>query len=239
MPEMSDDFKEIIENFLVETNELIEKLGNDFIQLEKSGDSEVVHEVFRTVHSIKGTAGFLGFNNMQKVSHGMEDILNKLRHDEMKLNESIIDVLYLGLDHLQIIVTDVKADEPDKTNIDDVISKLSKILAGEKVVIEREASDETVVEESEEKVILEDEFDDINDGMQEIIDSFIIETEEILEELDQDLIKFEKRLVEKINGSELIHARKEVINKGSDLYKLKDANYLINLSFLAFTLLNV
>ena len=116
MSEMSDDFKEIIDNFLVETDELIEKLGNDFIQLEAdSEDTEIIHDIFRTVHSIKGTAGFLGFYNMQRVSHGMEDILNKLRHEEIKLTENITDVLYAGLDSLQVIVADVKEGDAEKS----------------------------------------------------------------------------------------------------------------------------
>jgi two-component system, chemotaxis family, sensor kinase CheA len=100
MSDMSDDLKEIIDNFLVETNELIESLASDFTKLESDKENiDLIHSIFRTVHSIKGTAGFLGFTKMQKVSHGMEDLLNKLRHEEIKLNEKMMDVFILGLIH--------------------------------------------------------------------------------------------------------------------------------------------
>jgi two-component system chemotaxis sensor kinase CheA len=208
MSEMSDDFKEIIDNFLVETNELIEKLSNDFIQLEShADDTEIVHEIFRTVHSIKGTAGFLGFANMQRVAHGMEDILNKLRHEEFELNPMLTDVLYSGLDHLQVIVEDVKSGNPEKSDVEDVVKNLKTLYENpgadvdihSTFIAEGENVDEIQSEIEEKEIISEESVDegfdipdeDVNDGMKEIIESFIIETEEILETLDQDLLELE------------------------------------------------
>lgn len=203
MSEMSDDFKEIIENFLVETNELIEKLSNDFVNFEEhSDDLEIVHDIFRTVHSIKGTAGFLGFYNMQHVSHGMEDILNKLRHEEIELTENIMDVLYVGLDSLQTIVADVEDGDSEKSDVEAVVKNLKRVFEGETVELKRESTVKPVSDALEENTeipeVIEEKLteaftaEDANDGMQEIIESFVIETEEILEVLDQDLIELEK-----------------------------------------------
>ena len=210
MSDMSDDFKEIIENFLIETNELIEKLSNDFLKLEQAdGYLEIIHDIFRTVHSIKGTAGFLGFGNMQKVSHGMEDILNKLRHEEMELTEGITDVLYVGLDTLQVIISDVENGDAEASDVSEVVTNLHNVLEGKTVEVNRSnenVAPETVVEKKSEEVKKEKSTevvdtspdhsesvdDDVNDGMKEILESFIIETEEILDVLDQDLLELEK-----------------------------------------------
>ena len=233
MSDMSDDLKEIIDNFLIETNELIETLTSDFVKLEADKENiELIHSIFRTVHSIKGTAGFLGFTKMQKISHGMEDLLNKLRHEEIKLNEKMMDVLYSGLDALQQIVVDVGDGNPEKMEIGSIIEKLNNVYqesggnASDKVVkkpkmeSKKEESDgvkdsheeeanlakaeaEALKEISEEveELVIDEESSPVNnsnispeipEGMEEIYDSFIIESEEILDTLDQDLIKLEK-----------------------------------------------
>ena len=81
------EMKEIFESFIVETNEILEKLDLDLVQLEKTPkDNELLNSVFRAFHTIKGTSGFLGLEKLQTVTHHCEDILNKLRKGEAELN---------------------------------------------------------------------------------------------------------------------------------------------------------
>ena len=96
---MNNSFEEeMLKEFLLETKELIEKLENDFVELESSPtDSDLLNEIFRSVHTIKGGAGMMGNENLQTVAHRMEDILNKLRKGESIITSDITDPLLAGL----------------------------------------------------------------------------------------------------------------------------------------------
>ena len=84
------EMKEIVDSFLVETKEILEKLDFDLLELEKRPeDSELLNQIFRSFHTIKGTSGFLGLEKLPNITHECEDLLNKLRKKEVKL--------YLGL----------------------------------------------------------------------------------------------------------------------------------------------
>ena len=120
-----DEMQEIIDDFLVEADELIVSLDNNFVTLETTpNDLELLNEIFRAAHTIKGTSSFLGLDNVTTVSHKMEDILNKLRKEEMTLNSDIMDVLLEATDVLKVLLDKVRAGEGDKIDTTDIIKKL-------------------------------------------------------------------------------------------------------------------
>jgi len=88
------EMQEIFEGFLVEANEILESISSDLIEIENSPeDLDLLAKLFRSFHTIKGTASFMGFNDVAGITHHAEDILNKLRKEELKVNKDIIDVL--------------------------------------------------------------------------------------------------------------------------------------------------
>ncbi len=129
-----DEMKEIVESFIVETKEILEKLDNDLIELEKSpNDTELLNTIFRHVHTIKGTSSFIGFEQMSQLTHKFEDVLNKLRKDELKLNGKIMDVILEAFDLMKILLAKLEAKDLSPINIDDILSKFEKISRGEKI----------------------------------------------------------------------------------------------------------
>jgi two-component system, chemotaxis family, sensor kinase CheA len=75
---MSDS--DIVKDFLVESYENLDRLDRELVGLEKNPkDKEALAGVFRTIHTIKGTCGFLGFNKLEKVAHVGENLLTRLR----------------------------------------------------------------------------------------------------------------------------------------------------------------
>ena len=71
---------DIVKEFLVESRENLDRLDRDLVGLEKNPkDKEALAGVFRTIHTIKGTCGFLGFNKLEKVAHVGENLLTRLR----------------------------------------------------------------------------------------------------------------------------------------------------------------
>jgi two-component system chemotaxis sensor kinase CheA len=92
---MSDS--DIVQDFLVESYENLDRLDRDLVGLEKNPqDRDALAGVFRTIHTIKGTCGFLGFNKLEKVAHVGENLLTRLRDGQLTLNPEITTAL-LGM----------------------------------------------------------------------------------------------------------------------------------------------
>ena len=81
------EMAEILESFIVESNEILETLGQNLLALEKNPeDSELHNVIFRAVHTLKGTSSFLGFEQTTALAHVFEDVLNKIRRGELKVS---------------------------------------------------------------------------------------------------------------------------------------------------------
>src|SRR5581483_5259941 len=84
------EMDEIIKEFVQESTENLDRLDRELVLLEKDASSkELLASVFRTIHTIKGTAGFLGFSRLQSVTHAGESLLSRLRDGELLLNGDI------------------------------------------------------------------------------------------------------------------------------------------------------
>ena len=84
------EMQEIFEGYLVETNELLESLSQDLMELESNPeDLDLINRVFRSFHTIKGTSAFMGFDSITGITHHAEDILNKLRRNELTVTQPI------------------------------------------------------------------------------------------------------------------------------------------------------
>jgi two-component system chemotaxis sensor kinase CheA len=78
-PSFENEMAEILDSFIVESNEIIERLGQDLMALEKDPRNAELHNViFRAVHTMKGTSSFLGFEQMTGLAHKFEDVLNAI-----------------------------------------------------------------------------------------------------------------------------------------------------------------
>lgn len=123
------DMSEIFESFVVETKETLEKLNVDLVQLESSPeDSDLLNEIFRSFHTIKGTSGFLGLVKMQALTHRLEDILNKLRKGEAILTSKIMDGVLDGYDALCELLEVVEVNKNEEFETESLITNLQTIL---------------------------------------------------------------------------------------------------------------
>ncbi|MDQ6734046.1 MAG: chemotaxis protein CheA [Nitrospirota bacterium] len=130
---MDDELKEILNEFLVETEEMIELLDQRFISLESDPTNrEMLDEIFRAMHSMKGSGGFLGFTRLVDVAHRAENILNKLRQGEMAVTPTVINVVLEAVDVVKLLVADIRESGTD-THVEVVAisAKLDRVLAGQ------------------------------------------------------------------------------------------------------------
>lgn len=109
---MSDDLLHdplLIQEFLVESEEFLQRMDQDMVALEAApNDAELLNRIFRALHTIKGTSGFLGFEPVVRLSHRAEDVLNALRKGEVQLTRPMIDALLSARDYLGKMLQDIR-----------------------------------------------------------------------------------------------------------------------------------
>jgi len=122
------EMKEIVDSFIVETKEILEKLDLNLIELEnRPDDMELLNEVFRSFHTIKGTSGFLGLDKLTKVTHRCEDILNKLRKSEVLLNTELMDGILAAYDKIKELLVSIETKLNENISVDDTVELLNKL----------------------------------------------------------------------------------------------------------------
>ncbi len=113
-----DEMDEIIEEFLVESRENLDRLDEELVRLEDDPDDvDVLAGIFRDIHTIKGTSGFLGFGKLESVAHVGENLLSKLRDRELVLDAARTSVLLAMVDALREILTSIEADGTEGTGV--------------------------------------------------------------------------------------------------------------------------
>ena len=90
---------EIVKEFLVESHENLDRLDREVVELEKQpSDQEILASIFRTIHTIKGTSGFLGFGKLEAVTHVGESLLARLRDGQLSLHPERTTALLAMID---------------------------------------------------------------------------------------------------------------------------------------------
>jgi len=106
---MSDDAA-IVKEFLVESYENLDRLDQDLIVLEKDPtDRNTLASIFRTIHTIKGTSGFLAFNQLEAVTHAGESLLSRLRDGLLPLTAEITTAMLATVDAVREMLTSIEA----------------------------------------------------------------------------------------------------------------------------------
>ena len=111
---MNDEMQEILSDFLAESSEMLEALDQHFVKLEaEPTNAELLNEIFRCMHSMKGSAGFLGFTHLVEVAHQGESLLNKVRQGEIGVSPFIIDIILEAVDAVKLLHADIRETGED------------------------------------------------------------------------------------------------------------------------------
>ena len=118
--------------FLDESHEHLQSLNEGLLRLEENMEEiSVVNDIFRNAHTLKGMSATMGFAKIAELTHEMEDVLDLVRKEELKLNEDIIDTLFKCLDSLEQMVDSVgNGEAEDVVDVSDLVAKLSSISKG-------------------------------------------------------------------------------------------------------------
>jgi two-component system chemotaxis sensor kinase CheA len=104
------DMNQYLDIFVEESREHLQLLNESLLELEKDiKNKEVLNEIFRVAHTLKGMAGTMGYTKMQHLTHAMEDVLDALRNDRIVVDSDMVDVLFQCLDALETYVNTIAA----------------------------------------------------------------------------------------------------------------------------------
>ena len=154
LPTFDNEMAEILDSFLVETREILERLGQDLLALEK-GDTgaELLNSVFRAVHTVKGTSSFLGLDQMTELAHSFEDVLNKLRKGDLTVTPGRMDVMLEAYDAMKVLLQKIEVKDSSPADLNPILEKLSTVSGGlassTPVVVPKPAASEEVPERQE------------------------------------------------------------------------------------------
>jgi two-component system chemotaxis sensor kinase CheA len=123
-----DEMNEILEDFLVESFELIDHIGQYLIDLEnRPNDMELLNSIFRVAHTVKGSSSFLNFDRLTKLTHHMEDVLNQARREELTMDSGVVDVVFESVDKMRGLLEAIRETGNDSDNDIDIDSTISRL----------------------------------------------------------------------------------------------------------------
>lgn len=130
---MNDD--DILVEFIIEAREILDQLDLDFVQLEITpDDKKLVGNIFRAMHTLKGSSGFFAFKRLEKVSHAGESLLGKIRDGQLALDTQKTTILLAALDCLRVIIEGIESTQTEPTGDDSaLIESLLALAAGKEV----------------------------------------------------------------------------------------------------------
>lgn len=209
MPIDTDD--EILQDFLVEASEILERLGEQLVDLEqRPQDKELLNAVFRGFHTVKGGAGFLALTALVEVCHRAEDVFNTLRQGERLVDAKLMDVFLRVLDVVNSMMDQVRRGE-EPGHADPLLLQQLETLAkpaknGEPIVTSTEATSSITSVSSEKSVKKEvhvDEKDSAEKDFEAMIDAVAEHTKkESSPASDEDITEEEfELLLDQLNNS--------------------------------------
>ncbi|WP_193371017.1 hybrid sensor histidine kinase/response regulator [Pelagibius marinus] len=142
---------DLLSEFLTETNESLAELDVELVQLEQNpNDKELLGNIFRLMHTIKGTCGFLGLPRLESVAHAGENVLGKLRDGELEVTPEAVTLILECLDNIRALLEQLEATEAEPEGDDsDLIARLNAFADGDAAPAEAApAAEEAPAEES-------------------------------------------------------------------------------------------
>ena len=120
---------DLLSEFLTETAESMDTLDVELVKLEQNpSDEAILSNIFRLVHTIKGTCGFLGLPRLESVAHASENVLGKVRDGELQISAGAVSLVLESLDQIKVILNELEATEAEPAGDDsDLISRLNHL----------------------------------------------------------------------------------------------------------------
>lgn len=126
------DMNQYLSMFIDESNDHLQSLNENMLELENNPeDLSIVQVIFRSAHTLKGMAATMGFEDLSSLTHQMENVLDLVRNEKLKMQEFIFDTLFQSLDALQSMVQDIMQGGEGKADVSSIVANLQAIVRGD------------------------------------------------------------------------------------------------------------
>ncbi|AIQ42058.1 chemotaxis protein CheA [Paenibacillus sp. FSL R5-0912] len=126
------DMNQYLSMFIDESNDHLQSLNESMMGLEANPeDLSIVQVIFRSAHTLKGMAATMGFEDLASLTHQMENVLDLVRNNKLRMQDFIFDTLFKSIDALESMVEDITAGGEGKADVSAIVSSLQAIVRGE------------------------------------------------------------------------------------------------------------
>lgn len=135
------EVNQYLEMFIEESKEHLQACSEHLLELEKNPENlTIVGEIFRSAHTLKGMSATMGYEDLADLTHKMENVLDAIRNEKIKVSPEILDVVFESVDHLEEMVYDIADGGDGKRNVQETVEKLKNIESGEPVAAKAPAA---------------------------------------------------------------------------------------------------
>ncbi|GEN55799.1 chemotaxis protein CheA [Halolactibacillus alkaliphilus] len=128
------EMNEYLDVFIEESKEHIQALNDHLLTLEKNPeDVSIVNEIFRSAHTLKGMSATMGYQDLADLTHKMENVLDAIRNNKVKLTEKMLDIIFQAVDALEAMVLDIIDGGQGKKDVKQLVNQLEAMENGESV----------------------------------------------------------------------------------------------------------
>jgi len=205
----NDLLESLLGDFLDESDQLLTQLNENLLQLDEwvrslgddhnqPCDAELLNEMFRAAHSIKGLSGMMGLNDINTLTHKIENVFDAARSNQLTINTDVVDLVFMGVDQLTALVELLKDPDGEPVDCDAVLEDIRQLLRS--AGAERKQSSQADAEKAlsgtldETSPEIPDPFENLNDEedvSEKYVSIFIDETETALNKLSEILLALE------------------------------------------------
>lgn len=126
------EMNQYLEVFIEESKEHLQAVNDHLLVLEKNPeDISIVNEIFRSAHTLKGMSATMGYEDLASLTHQMENVLDGIRNNKIKVSAELLDVVFQSVDDLEAMVYSIAAGGDGKRDVREVVAKLVAIEKGE------------------------------------------------------------------------------------------------------------
>ncbi|MCR8642171.1 chemotaxis protein CheA [Paenibacillus sp. N1-5-1-14] len=126
------ELNQYLSMFIDESKDHLQSLNENLLVLENDPkDISIVHNIFRSAHTLKGMSATMGFEDIASLTHEMENVLDLVRNSKLDMDPFIFDCIFKSLDALEAMVDDIVQGGTGKANVSDIVTSLQSIVTGD------------------------------------------------------------------------------------------------------------
>ncbi|MCQ6274115.1 chemotaxis protein CheA [Bacillus sp. V3B] len=156
------ELNQYLEVFIEESKEHLQSCNDHLLELEKSpNDMTIINEIFRSAHTLKGMSATMGYDDLAKLTHQMENVLDGIRNQTISVSPELLDVVFLAVDDLEAMVESIASGGDGKRDVSKVVDMLKMIEKGNKPNVANAQKEvaAAAAEPKTEKQVVYDEFE--------------------------------------------------------------------------------